>query len=240
MQRALQRHEARDARVIPVILQPCDWHNTPFGRLRATPPDGKPIAKYPNVNDAYLAVAQDVRAAAAELLSARGALAPAPTTQPSGTTPERIPQQRSSNLRIKREFTDKERDDFMEGALEYVVRFFENSLSELQSRNPGTETNYRRIDATHFEAAVYTNGRCRAQCRIWLSGRTGVMSGLGYSKNPSPSDSSFNELLSVVDDGFTLGLRAQMHAFHNVPAQNHMTLDGVAEYLWGIFVNPLR
>lgn len=46
MNRAMERHERGEARVIPVILRPCDWHGAPFGRLLAVPPDGKPVVKH--------------------------------------------------------------------------------------------------------------------------------------------------------------------------------------------------
>ena len=45
MSRAMERHERGEARVIPVILRPCDWHGAPFGSLMAMPPDGKPVVK---------------------------------------------------------------------------------------------------------------------------------------------------------------------------------------------------
>jgi hypothetical protein len=34
MARSMERHESGEARVIPVILRPVDWHKTPFGKLR--------------------------------------------------------------------------------------------------------------------------------------------------------------------------------------------------------------
>ena len=37
MRRALERHAAGEARVVPVILRPCDWQGTELGRLMATP-----------------------------------------------------------------------------------------------------------------------------------------------------------------------------------------------------------
>ena len=37
MTRALERHKSGEARVIPVILRPCDWHDAPFGKLQAVP-----------------------------------------------------------------------------------------------------------------------------------------------------------------------------------------------------------
>ena len=42
MKRAIERHQRGEARVIPVILRPCDWHDLPFGKLLATPKDGTP------------------------------------------------------------------------------------------------------------------------------------------------------------------------------------------------------
>ena len=41
MTRAMARHDEGAAAVIPVILRPCDWHDTPLGKLLAAPRDGK-------------------------------------------------------------------------------------------------------------------------------------------------------------------------------------------------------
>lgn len=46
MKRALERHTAGTARVIPIILRPCDWQATPFAKLQALPDHGKPIASW--------------------------------------------------------------------------------------------------------------------------------------------------------------------------------------------------
>jgi hypothetical protein len=45
--RAMERHEAGEARVIPVILRPCDWKHTAFAKLQALPQDAKPITTCP-------------------------------------------------------------------------------------------------------------------------------------------------------------------------------------------------
>lgn len=59
--RAMKLHEAGRAAVIPVILRPCDWHNTPFASLLATPTDGLPVVKWGDRDDAYLDVARAIR-----------------------------------------------------------------------------------------------------------------------------------------------------------------------------------
>lgn len=38
MQRALERHARGEARVIPVILRPCEWREAPFAHLQVLPP----------------------------------------------------------------------------------------------------------------------------------------------------------------------------------------------------------
>jgi hypothetical protein len=68
MRRALERHDAGEARVIPVILRPVDWHQQPFARLQALPKDGKPVTKWPNKDDAFLDVARGIRAAVRALV----------------------------------------------------------------------------------------------------------------------------------------------------------------------------
>ncbi len=68
MQRALERHNAGEARVIPVILRPVDWHGAPFGTLQALPADAKPITLWTNRDEAYANVAQGVRRAVEAIL----------------------------------------------------------------------------------------------------------------------------------------------------------------------------
>lgn len=77
--RALERHSQGVTRLIPVIVHPCDWKNTPFGHLRATPADGKPISKFDVIHDAYLSIVEDIRRVAEEmsLVHSKASLRPA-------------------------------------------------------------------------------------------------------------------------------------------------------------------
>ena len=67
MKRAMERHDAGEARVIPIILKPCDWHNGPFGKLQALPKDGRAVTDWSNRDKAFTDVAKGIRAAVAEL-----------------------------------------------------------------------------------------------------------------------------------------------------------------------------
>lgn len=59
--RALHRHERGEARVVPVILRPCDWQDAPFGRLQACPRDGRPISLWTNRDEAFLDAVQAIK-----------------------------------------------------------------------------------------------------------------------------------------------------------------------------------
>jgi predicted alpha/beta hydrolase family esterase len=69
VKRAMERHEAKEARVIPVILRRTDdWENsTPFHKLKPLPTDGKPVSEWGNRDKAFCSVAQGIREAVKEL-----------------------------------------------------------------------------------------------------------------------------------------------------------------------------
>ena len=80
MERAMERHESDEARVVPVILRPVDRNNTPFGKLLALPTDGKPVTSWPNHDDGFLDIAKGIRRVAEELKAEdTGAVQDAPT-----------------------------------------------------------------------------------------------------------------------------------------------------------------
>jgi hypothetical protein len=57
MRRALERHEAEHARVIPVLLRPVDWQDAPFAKLQVLPTNAKPTTKWRNRDEAFSNVA---------------------------------------------------------------------------------------------------------------------------------------------------------------------------------------
>lgn len=60
MMKALERMKNSDTIVIPIILRPCLWKETPLKDIQALPKNGTPISKYPDADDAYLEIVQSV------------------------------------------------------------------------------------------------------------------------------------------------------------------------------------
>ena len=61
MSRAMERHIADEARVIPVILRPVDWEGAPFGRFNALPRNGKAVTLWENQDEAFTNIARGIR-----------------------------------------------------------------------------------------------------------------------------------------------------------------------------------
>lgn len=50
---SLERHARGETVVVPVILRPCDWENTPLGGLEAVPEKGRPVVAWPTQDQAW-------------------------------------------------------------------------------------------------------------------------------------------------------------------------------------------
>lgn len=239
MTRALERNQKGETRVIPVILRPCDWRDLPFGKLLATPTDGRPITMWPNIDAAFLDVVTSIKHALNDL-----GRKPRPSTQirietasdeAGNTFDEPV---RSSNLRIKKKFTDLDRDRFRHDGFEYIAKFFENSLKELVSRNAGVDETFRRIDANRFSAAAYLEGEkvCRGSASI--AGATMGHDSIEYSMTDEPRGSMNEAVFVKADDQMlyfeALGMQSSGHQ------KEKLTFQGAAELFWELFIRPLQ
>jgi tetratricopeptide (TPR) repeat protein len=88
LSRAMERHEARAARVVPIILRACDWQTAIFGKLQALPRDAFPIDRHPDGEDAAFAqVAKALRAIADELRARPFSTSPPSTCEEANALP---------------------------------------------------------------------------------------------------------------------------------------------------------
>lgn len=239
MQRAMERHNAGEAIVIPVILRACDWRHAPFGKLYATPRDGKPVTQWPDIDEAFLQVAQAVREAATRAIG--GSKKPQPTagsTRP-GAPASTTSSPRSSNLRLAKTFTQRDKDKFQLDTFEFIARYFENSLAELAARNPGFEGVFRRIDATRFFATIYRNGDAVARATIYIGGSSSF-GGINYAHGETSQSNSLNEALTVQADDETLYFNSMGMASLGAQSSKRLSQEGAAELFWGILIKPLQ
>lgn len=237
MRRALERHSQGLAQVIPVIVRPCDWQSTPLGGLLAVPRDGKAITTWANFDEAYADVARQVRAVVEKRphLSVETVGLAEPVMQ---ARPRARGLPRSSNLRLRKEFTDADKDMFLHQSFDFLAQFFEGSLHELQQRHADIECRYRRVDANRFTATIFRSGKKKCECAIVLGGafRDG---GITYSNDATSRGNSFNESLSVGNDDQTLFLQPMGMSFRGT-REDKLSSEQAAEYYWDMLIASLQ
>jgi hypothetical protein len=244
--RALERHRSGEARVIPVILRPCDWRASEFGKLKALPTDGRPVVLWGNVDAAFDDVVQAIRsivealpAVPPERAAVRGAVAKSKRRRsPNSSAAEDAA--RSSNLRINKAFSDHDRDVFLHESFVFLSSFFENSIVELKSRESSIEANFRTIDANRFTASVYRNGASQARCSISLVTEGPMGHGIQYSADASGH--GYNESLQVDADDYDLFLRSlgMFSVGSSRGREAKLTQRDAAELYWQKFIEPLQ
>jgi internalin A len=69
--RALERHTAGEARVIPVILRDVDWKKARFAHLGVLPKDGRAVMTWPNKDSAWRNVGEGIARVVEEIRSRR-------------------------------------------------------------------------------------------------------------------------------------------------------------------------
>jgi TIR domain len=239
--RALERHRAGEARLISVILRPCDWTHTDLGQYLVTPKDGKPVTMWPDRDDAFLDVARSIRRAIEELGKAGEPRAQHEFIERPNTSSDfgAEPRVRSSNLRLRKEFSKADKDEFVLEAFEYTSRFFQGSLEELAERNDGVKSRHRSIDANTFTAAIYRTGEKVASCTIRFGGMAG---GIEYADGDDARPGTSNESLFVENDDQKMYLRPLGLATmgRNRDEGSALSHEGVAEYLWSVLIRRLQ
>ena len=60
--RAMERHQAKEAKVIPIFTRSCDTKGMPFESIQGLPRDAKPIATFTDKDEAYVQIAKGIRA----------------------------------------------------------------------------------------------------------------------------------------------------------------------------------
>src|ERR1019366_5817624 len=61
LERAMERHKAGEARVIPIILKPVDWQDASFHELQVLPKNAKAVTSQRNRSEAFFEIAKSIQ-----------------------------------------------------------------------------------------------------------------------------------------------------------------------------------
>ena len=230
MNRALERHDAGEVRVVPIIIEACDWKVSPLGKLKALPRDGKPVGEWTNQNTAFLDVVTELRRILIENEKTAPAVIPEPTFEPS--SPDR-------RYRVKRDFDDIDRGDFRDKAYSDIRDYFKSAVAEIDGIE-GLRGRFTEIGPQSFTCTVINRGMDRgtAHITVHVSNANIGMGDIYYSFSENAPVNTANGGFRIESDEYDLFLRPSMLAVHYNAnhANDRVSTQSAAEMLWREFL----
>lgn len=226
MARALERHDAGESRVVPIIVEPCDWLASPLHKLKALPRDGKPVSEWTNHNNAFLDIVTELR----RIL-----------TQDDSTTTTEVPelggrQSHAPRYRIKRDFDEIDVSDFRASAFDTIRTYFERAITEIDQIE-GLRARYLSTGPLSFTCTLINRGTDRGTAHITVHGRSGNMgfSDLYYSFSENAPANTANGGFNIESDDYDLFLKSGPFGFG--AEDQRLTPEQAAEQLWTDFLD---
>ncbi len=228
MKSALERHSAGSARVVPIIIEECDWKAMgQLRQLKAVPTDGKAISEWANPNTAYLNVVQELR----RIIESEKA-----STSNTNKSLEPVAvRPKVTRYRAKREFDEIDRSDFREASFASIKDYFHRAIEELDSID-GLRGRFVDRSTTSFGATVVNSGRQNGAAHLTVHSRnTGVaLADIYYSFGENAGENTANGGFNVSADDYEQFLMQSMNMFGN--QNERLTPEQAAEALWNEFI----
>lgn len=130
--------------------------------------------------------------------------------------PERPAVATSVNIpmpKIKKPFSQREKDVFARSAFETIQAYFQDALDQLGEHDTDVQVEFDPVHRSKFLARVYVKGETANVCKIWLgdSGHRTDDDHICYYEALTVSrdrDNATSDILSVGTDGHQLGLES--------------------------------
>ena len=155
--KAQELHEVGQLRIIPVVIEDCDWINSPFSKLKALPKDGLAVSKWSNENTAMLDVIQNLR----KVLSRGSQVGPSIASVIE-------PKSNSRAYKVQRDFDSIQKLEFVEDGHIEFCRLLEQNLSELSSLE-GIQAKIIKKDEKNFECILVNRNKINTEATLKIT-----------------------------------------------------------------------
>ena len=218
MQRAIERHERGEARVIPIILRPVDFEVTPFRKLQALPTDAKPVmsSSWQYHDEAFVNVTKGIRKVVEEITTK-----PSPFSQTLPIEPSKLEPTETPAKVLKKQTRKPEPVVTPEDFSWYCIR----TLTEHKS--------YVRSVAISADGQTLASGSWDKTIKLWNLKTGDLLRTLTEHKNSVWS-------VAISADGQTL---ASGSADHTIKLWNLKTgdllrtLTGHKDFVWSVAIS---
>ncbi|NVM23616.1 MAG: TIR domain-containing protein [Desulfobacterales bacterium] len=147
-----------------------------------------------------------------------------------------LPSSKPVIPKLKKAFTDKEKNQFLRQSFKEIVKFIDYFASETRKQYPHFEYDMERLTSRKVIFTLYDKGNEITRFKIWLGSMTGGDSiYLLYGSHVDiDSDNSFNEYISLEEHESGLKLKPMGMMSFNAQRGKLMSPREVAEYLWEV------
>ena len=228
LQHAFALQEAGNLQIVSVIVEPCEWLETPLSRFMVTPRDGMAVALWDNENMAFLNVISELR----RITSDHGSKQPG---NDSGAPVSSSPIASESPKYIaKRSFDEIDKIKFREQGYAEIFQYFERSCREL-SQTSGLSATFRKLNEYSFTCTVMNESFGRGIAHITVRmGSSGAASfgDLSWSNQENAADGSSNGWCSIGHTDYSLYFEVHGGPLFGTSRKEQLSPDGVAKFLW--------
>ncbi len=229
MQQALKRHEAGEIRIVPIIVEPCDWASSALRKLKALPRDGKPISDWTNPNHAYLDIVEELRR-----IVAAGKVATRPNPKPAIPKPDIAAQNTAQRYRVQRDFDEIDRINFREATFETIRDYFQKATDEIDTID-GLRGRFTSNQSDAFSCIVVNKARNQGTANIAVFCRSDNIGfgDISYSFSERAMSDSIHGSFRIESDEYELYL-CPMLGFND--GNERLSPIDAAKHLWAEFL----
>lgn len=143
--------------------------------------------------------------------------------------------------KVRKGFSQRDKDLFLKESFEILKDYFRKALSRLEAHELDVETDFIEVHNYKFMCKIYLDGEIKSQGKVWVGGLA-ASDAIAYSDGQFniDRDNSYNELITVEDDGFNLYLRFSIGVMYQRQEINRLSPNRAAAELWKRFSSPLE
>ncbi|MFT9180454.1 MAG: toll/interleukin-1 receptor domain-containing protein [Zymomonas mobilis] len=224
MRYALNRHDKGEARVIPIIAEPCDWKSvTELSRLKALPKDAQPISMWTNTNVAFLNIVDGLR----DIIQCQ---------TNTNNVPSQFQEKKmdvSKKYQIQKDFDQIDKTEFKKQSFNAIKEFFKHSITEINSIDD-LHGAFDEIDSLSFGCTLVNKKMANKTAYITVrSAKNSISFGdIQFSFTEHAPEGSMNGWFQVSSDDYNQFLLSGGGSLSNKP----LTSQEAAENLWNDFI----
>lgn len=138
--------------------------------------------------------------------------------------------------KLKRSFTDKEKNAFLKSAFGEIVDLLEKFLIDTKNDHPQFDYEAERLTSRKAVFTLYSSGSQTTQFKVWLGGSFGggEISFLHGNRIDIENDTSTNESIYLQECEGELKLKPLGMPMFGIERDKLMSPREVAEYLWAV------